>query len=487
MAQVIEMGKIPAIFVSTVPAELIVTTGEPDIEPNEDTGLFYVANTESDVLVDSAAQFYFLTSGRWFKASTLKGPWAFVPGTDLPADFKKIPADHPKGAVLASIPQTEQARESIIANSIPQTATIKKSEAKFKPSFDGTPQFASIEGTNLKYAKNSPVPVIDVPGNTYYALNDGIWFKASDVNDTWVVADSVPNDIYTIPPTSPIYYSTYVQEYGSTPDEAYFGYTPGYYGTVVSDGVVVYGTGYTYHPWVGSDWYGAPLTYGCGAEFGYHPAYGWTFGFDESRPLASPWYGPMAFGWNGSSVSRYHWNGYGDWGGASAANVYHRWGSAVAGGTRVAWANPWTGNVGVARRGAAYNPATGRYTAGRSAAVYNTRTGGVHTAHQRTSGNVNIGSDVSGRVAAGAYDSRGNNFYAYSKGNVYRRDSAGNFQQFERSGWANTAADRDLVAEQNVRSQAAARQNINAGYRAAGPAYGGAGRGGFGGGGRGRR
>ena len=46
--------------------------------------------------------------------------------------------------------------------------------------------------------------------------------------------------IYTIPPSSPVYYVTYVRIYGSTPDVVYIGYTPGYLGSYYSaDGVVV--------------------------------------------------------------------------------------------------------------------------------------------------------------------------------------------------------------------------------------------------------
>ena len=62
--------------------------------------------------------------------------------------------------------------------------------------------------------------------------------------------DSVPDVIYTIPPSSPLYYVTYAKVYGSTPEVVYLGYTPGYYGTVVSKDTttVVYGTGYYYPP-----------------------------------------------------------------------------------------------------------------------------------------------------------------------------------------------------------------------------------------------
>jgi hypothetical protein len=469
---------VPKIFVSTSPAELIVTNGEPNMQSITGTNLMYVANTSSDIIIDSSSkEFYFLTSGRWFKGSTLEGPWTFVPGSQLPSEFKKIPAESPRGAVLASIPGTPQANESLIANSIPQTAVIKKSQAKFKPVFDGNAQFASIEGTNLKYAKNSPIPIIDVPGNTYYALNDGVWFKARNLNDTWAVADSVPETIYSIPPSSPVYYATYVQDYGSNDDSVTFGYTPGYYGTVVSDGTVVYGTGYTYQPWIGSTWYGAPATYGCGVAFGYHPAYGWTFGYDTTRAGTSPWWGPMAYGWNGSSVSRYHWNGYGGWGGASTASVYHRWGDAVAGGSRAAWYNPWTGNVGVAGRGAGYNTATGNYAAGRGAAVYNPSTGSVTTAHQGVSGNMYAGGATATHGESVSTAAHTNNLYAGSNGQIYRNES-GNFQHLEAGGaWTGATADRNMAAEQNIRAQSEMRQS----------AYNSSGRAGYGGGYRGRR
>ena len=60
----------------------------------------------------------------------------------------------------------------------------------------------------------------------------------------------------------------------------YTGYTPGYLGTVVDGGgTVVYGTGYAYAPWIGTVWYGAPVTYGVAAMPVYNPYVGFTFGF----------------------------------------------------------------------------------------------------------------------------------------------------------------------------------------------------------------
>jgi hypothetical protein len=83
-------------------------------------------------------------------------------------------------------------------------------------------------------------------------VNNGVWFSSVVATGPWVVATSVPPVIYTIPPSSPVHYVTYVQVYGYTPSVVYVGYTPGSYGTVVSsDGVVVYGTGYYYPPYIG--------------------------------------------------------------------------------------------------------------------------------------------------------------------------------------------------------------------------------------------
>ena len=90
----------------------------------------------------------------------------------------------------------------------------------------------------------------------------------------------MPAIIYTIPPTSPLYYVTFVHVYGSTAQVVYVGYTPGYLGTVVTPaGVVVYGTGYAYPTWVGTVWYPPPATYGMMAQPVYNPAAGMAFGF----------------------------------------------------------------------------------------------------------------------------------------------------------------------------------------------------------------
>jgi hypothetical protein len=333
-----ENGTVPALYVSTTPAELIETEGEPQFAPIDGTKLLWVKNSTTPVLLTSADQeTYVLLSGRWFRAKSLKGPWEFVPANKLPADFAKIPETHPRGDVLVSVAGTPQAQEAVIANGVPQTTTIKRDQAKLQVVYDGEPRFEPIEGTKLKYAVNSPTPVIQIDANTYYAVENGVWFTASLPTGPWTVAKSVPPEIYSVPDNSPIYYVTYSYVYDSTPDDVSVGYSPGYLGAYESpEGVVVYGTGWDFAPWIGRHWFGRPWTYGWGARFGW-TAGGWGFGF--ATGVGRPWWGPVGWhsGWGGTTW-RQGWHG--GWGGRYTNahinhinfgnfNLYNRWGDGV--------------------------------------------------------------------------------------------------------------------------------------------------------------
>ena len=223
------------------------------------------------------------------------------------------------------------AEEAMIENTIPQTATVPRRSLAFAIRLDGAAQFAPIPGTTLDYVVNSPDPVIRV-GDSYYAVRDGVWFTASALTGPWTVAVQIPAVIYTIPPSSPIYYATYVRVYGATPDDVYVGYTPGYFGTVYSsDGVVVYGTGYEYQPWLGAEWFGAPWTYGFGAGFDWTPYFGWRFGIGIDYAICTPWWGPVD--WRGDvwhrGDRRVAWSGvYGSWGDRVHASKAVPWGYA---------------------------------------------------------------------------------------------------------------------------------------------------------------
>ena len=358
-----EEGDAPTVFVKTVPSELLLTQGPPRFTPIVGTALLYVKNSGDDIFIDNSSQmFYVLVAGRWFSSNSLEtGSWTYVTSANLPSDFAEIPPHCPQASVLVSVPGTPQAKEALIANQIPQTATISRSAAKLEVTYYGVSDLRPIEGSDMQYAANTAIQATHVPDDNYYAVHNGVWFQSGSATGPWAVATSVPTVIYTIQPSSPIHCVTYAYVYGFTPTAVYVGYTPGYHGTVVSsDGIVVYGTGWNYRPYIGAGaWVPTPYTYGVGAAFSWSAAAGWGLGFGQGMAIGSacsPWWGPVGgWGWE-TSAPAWGWGGYG---GASAANVYCRWGNAAYAPTRAAWANPYNGNIGAMARGSSYNPVTG--------------------------------------------------------------------------------------------------------------------------------
>src|SRR5262249_8277840 len=368
-------GPVPAVLVATESTELIVTQGAPNYTPIDGTQLLYVSNTTGHVFKHTGdQQIYVLVSGRWFRAPSTDGPWTHVAGTSLPPDFAKIADDSPKENVKASVPGTPQAQEAVIANSIPETAAIKRAEAKLPPpKYDGAPELKPIEGTALVYVANSPYPVIQVSPTSYYALYNGVWFVAPAIQGPWTVATPLPPAISEIPPASPLYYVTYVYVYRATPTVVYVGYTPGYYGTYVSDGVVVYGTGYVYPAWVGTVYYPVPVTYGYAVAPTYTPWTGWVMGFRLGRAFeagtavrasggggVSPPGGgaPGAGGGGGVGGSGAAAGGRGG-GAATAGTAHQRGGDPAASPRHSAGFNAWTGNAWAGSAGMSYNSRTG--------------------------------------------------------------------------------------------------------------------------------
>ncbi len=268
---------IPEIVVRTTPAELIVIDGEPQMAPIERTELLYIKNTESDVIFDIHSQSYFiLLSGRWYVSSSLNGPWSYRSADMLPKDFARIPEGSEKDRVLASVAGTDAAREAMLDAMIPQTATVKRNEARIDVSYDGNPRFVDIPGTRVAYAENSPNSVLLI-NNYYYACENGVWFESARPMGPWVVCVRVPAEVQHIPPSAPVYHVKYVYVYDYTPDVVYVGYSPAYTGCYVYRHTVVYGTGYHYHAWYGNRYFPRPWTYGY--HMHYNPYAGWSIGF----------------------------------------------------------------------------------------------------------------------------------------------------------------------------------------------------------------
>lgn len=457
----------PQVFTSNEPAELILTQGEPTFTPVSGTKLMRVANTESTLFLHSGDKsYYFLTAGRWFKASGPKGPWSAA-SKSLPADFKKIPDHDPAAFVKASVPGTTEAKDAVLLASIPtKTVTTKADPPKVQVSYDGPPKFQVIETTTVQYAVNSPNSVFLV-GGSYYCCYDGVWFVGTAPTGPWTLCATVPSVIYTIPPSHPMHNVTYVVVQSSTPTTVVYAQTAGYSGEyVAATGVLMFGAGmiagamiadshdhYYYRP------YPVPYSYGWGARYDYHHG-----GYYRAGHVA---YGPYAG--RGTSVAYNSRTGtysrgahaYGPAGSAAAGRAYNPYTGTRASAARVDTA------YGSAGRAAAYNPYTGNAARG----GYRTGERGSAAAVQTNRGTGAAGVRGESGAGAAAWDTRygqggaakdrQGNVYAGRDGNVYKKDTSGNWSKNSGSGWQTTSRPQP-TRELNAQAGARARGNAQA-------------------------
>jgi len=429
-------GVTPDVFYSDQPAEIILFDGQPAYTQIPETQLQYATNTNSVVFVYTPTkEIYYLTAGRWFRTSNMQqGPWTYAT-PDLPADFAKIPPSSPASAILASVPGTEEAKDAVLLAQVPTTMTVNSTEAaaKVKVDYAGEPKFESIKGTSMEYATNTADKVIKV-GEAYYLCLQGIWFTSPSAQGPWTTCSSVPQEIYSIPPSSPVYNVTYVTQTGNPDGTVTANYTAGYLGTFILGAglgaILADGSGYWWPPYCyGGAYYPWPGTY-CGAYYG---GYGYHY--------PTPYYDSAtgAYGWKQTA--------YGPYGSATRGAGYNPYTGTYARGGSVS--TPY-GSRSAAQ---AYNPYTGTYAQTRQGSSPNAQWGSSYVSrgnqsatmgHYSTANGTAAGISTSqGGKAAGASTAHGNtavgktasgNMYAGHDGNVYKNTGNG-WQKYDNGSW----------------------------------------------------
>src|SRR6267154_1818216 len=421
-------GATPDVFYSDKPAEVILFDGHPVYAQIPDTQLTYATHTDNVVFVyKPTKQFYYLTAGRWFSAADLQGPWTYAT-PDLPADFAKIPLSSPASAILASVPGTDEAKDAVLLAKVPTTITIKPAEAqaKVKVEYGGKPKFEPIKGTSMSYATNTQDKVIKV-GDVYYLCLQGVWFMSPNPQGPWTTATSVPQEIYTIPSSSPVYNVTYVTQTANPDGTVTANYTAGYLGGFIlgaaTGAIIANGSGYWWPPYAyGGYYYPYAATYG-GAYYGtahYNSATG-TYGWSKTA------YGPEGSATRGAAYNPYTGTA------ARGASVSTPYGSRSAAQAY----NPYTGTYAQTRQGSNPNAqwgssyvsrgnqsaTMGHYsTANGTVAGAETSQGGKAAAYSTKWGNSAVGKNASG------------NMYAGHDGNVYKNTGNG-WQKYDNGSW----------------------------------------------------
>ena len=440
-------SSVPIVFVAYQPAELISLMGPPSYLAVDGTNLLWVSNTESDVFrLGQKGDFYYLVAGRWFSAPALTGPWTFAT-PKMPEDFRKIPVEHPRSRVLASVPGTPEAAEAVLLAQVPQTARVKKQGVTApEVTYQGQPQFEAVPQTTVARAVNTDKDIIRV-GDTYYMCFQGVWFASKSATGPWEVTGTIPKEVYEIPASSPAHHVTYVTVEDDDDDEIVYAAAAGYMGMMVGWGCAVWGTGWYYPPYA---WYGGyyPVYYP------YFPTYGYSAWYN-------PWTGTYG---RGAAV-------YGPYGGAGVAARYNpRTGTYARG--AAAW-GPY-GARGVAQ---AYNPRTGTYAATRQGSnIYGSwgssyvqrgddwaRTNRVTNRRTDTTTRT-VRTDEGGAITRRGPDgggfvagSQGGDIYAGHDGNIYRRQD-GQWQQYQDGGWSNTDRKQKSAVEPASRQRDGDRQ-----------------------------
>lgn len=460
------------VISSTKPAEIIQSDGKADFATIQGTNLLYMSNTEDNIFRHLDSQkYYLLLSGRWYASGKLEGPWEYIPADDLPGDFAKIPEDSPKGDVLASVPGTQASIDAIHDAQVPQTAKVDRANATITVNYDGEPKFEPIEGTSLELAMNTKSTVLK-SGKEYYAVDNGIWFISSNAKGPWKVSDKRPTDVEDIPASSPAYNVRYVYIYETTPEVVYVGYTPGYMGSYVYGPTVVYGTGYYYNPWYGPYYYPRPVTYGFSMH--YNPWTGWSMGFHMSYGFFTfSMYGGGGYWGPGAYRPPYYGGGYGN-------NVFINNGDINIDRSNNIYNNRDHVSTRDVQRGDRGNSATTRPAGQRPSTQPGVSTNDRNrTSSARTPSTSQQPANRGAMAGAGTRD-----VYSDKAGNVYNRDSNGNWSQRQGNQWQGTQQssqmNRDYQNRQRSTTQNQGFQQSNRGGNMGGAYRGGGGRAGGG-------
>ena len=188
-----------------------------------------MSNTESDVLrTVPDERVWLVISGRWYRGDTLAGPWTWVEPDQLPASFRRIPADSAKclrprvRAGDGARPRGDAGRDDAAHGGGPPRGRARERDVGRRAEVRGrTRPRRRVRAEHAGERPARPRALLRLrPGRVVHLRRaDGaVARRGLDPGRRH------PDD----PAGEPVYNTRYVSVYDSAPDTVYVAYTPAY-------------------------------------------------------------------------------------------------------------------------------------------------------------------------------------------------------------------------------------------------------------------
>ena len=194
----------PTIFVSTRPAVLVMIEGAPKyaVANGRAGSLWRVVNTRTLLVKDASGRHYLHVYDGFMETTSLSEPWT-VKDKILPGlrEAEAAARRTSKFDLLEGKPDPSSRKKPSLKKGAPPWVYLSQGPAKLIL-INGEPDYVSIQGTRLFYARNTTADLFWHQGeDKLYLLSSGRWFRADSSAGPWEVvpADDFPSDFAAIP------------------------------------------------------------------------------------------------------------------------------------------------------------------------------------------------------------------------------------------------------------------------------------------------
>jgi len=183
----------PKIVFVTVPTELVIIDGEPELRPVENSPLMKVLNSIYTIVLEPKSKAWFVNFGPlWMTAPDMKGPW-----TEAKNPPKDVAALTPKPDPEEEAEEDEGIIPAVMVVNEPMELIIS----------DGDPKYQVLPDKDLLFMSNTDGTVFrELVSQDLYALVSGRWFTSKALTGPWkyVAPDKLPESFGKIPAESDV-------------------------------------------------------------------------------------------------------------------------------------------------------------------------------------------------------------------------------------------------------------------------------------------